>query len=193
MASAEGSLPRPEGLARLIDVRFSREGAALVVRPPALVYPVGAAGVLIGLGVAANGVWGRTGSGGQIAFGVLYALVGSWFLVLASRRWVSADADGLRVGPIRRVRVPWGEVTGVMVRNASGWGVGPVSLRIERRSQRSLTLMPVFGLRTYRHVAELRYVAKRLAQEGARHGCDPIRWPTDLTFRERDGETHRVT
>lgn len=192
MSSAEGALPQPSGLGRLIDLRFSWEDGALVVRPPLLGFLIGGVATAIGVGVVANGLWGRTGDAGQVAFGVLYACAALWALLVTARRWISADDAGLRVGVIRQIPVPWDDLEGLVVRGASARGLTPLNLRIERRDGRSLRLVPVFGVRSYGRTAELRYVAKRLAIEAERRGHGPVRWPEELTYRDRNGEIHRV-
>ncbi len=187
----EGGAPAPPsratGIGRLIELRYAEAGDALIVRPALLVAVFGAVGVVIGSAVAVAGVWGRTGTPQVAAFGALYLLVGAWFVFLAARPWVTIEPEGVRVGSVRAVWVPWSELRALTMRDVSRWGFAPVFIRVERRGKRSLWLQPPFSLRTYRSASELRYVAKRIAVEAERHGAGPIPWPEHLVHVDGDG------
>ena len=163
-----------------------------MVRPPLITFLGGGFLLVTGLGISANGAWGRTDEGGDLPFGFVFTLVGIVILVLAARPWITVDDAGLRVGSLRRVRVPWSDLRGLAMRDVSEKGIRLPSIRVERRGQRTLTLVPAFSYRSYRQVAELRYVAKRIAVEAERRGVGPVPWPEHLVYVEVDGTRSAV-
>lgn len=180
-------------LGRVGDQRVRDREGGFEVRPPVAVFGCGALAFVVGLGFVVNSTWGRTGDLRQAAFGTAFLLGGVAFAWLGTHPWLTADAAGLRVGPVRRVPVPWNQIEALRIHDivVRTWQ-RPPAIRMELRSGRTRVLRPVLSLRTYRQAAELRHIAKRIALAADQHGRGPIPWPEHLDFTDHDGEVSPV-